>query len=74
MKQRIPRPGSDAYYIDKILRYESEYERGNAPKDGYAPIMLELLMQLLIGSRIRLKLLSFLLGFALCVLLMAVTR
>lgn len=65
MKQRVPRPGSNAYYIEKILRYEAQHERGEDIKDGYAPIMLELLMQLLISSRIRLRLLCGFLGFTL---------
>ena len=65
MKQRTPRLGSTAYYIEKVLRYEAEHKRGEAAEDGYAPIMLELLLQLLIGSRIRLGLFSGLVGFVL---------
>ena len=51
MKQRRPKPGSVSYYIEKVIRYRTEYETGEGFKNGNPPIVTELLLSLLISVR-----------------------
>lgn len=62
MKKRPPSPGSNRYYIEKILRYEAENGK------GYSSIVLELLLQQLVVMRLRLRLACFVLFAALGIL------
>ena len=51
MRKRKPKPGSIAYYIEEVIRYRSEHKAGEGLKDGYPPIVAELLLSMLISVR-----------------------
>ena len=51
MKNRVPKPNSIPYYIDKVFEYHASYQAAGRPKDGYPPIVTELLLGLLIEVR-----------------------
>ena len=50
-KRRNHRAGSIAYYIEKVVGYRTEYETTDQLKDGYPPVMAELLLSMLIEVR-----------------------
>lgn len=61
MKKRVPKPGSTPYYIEKVIGYRAEYETGEGFKDGYPPVVAELLLSILISVRaVRFSALFFL--------------
>lgn len=72
MKPRKPRPGSTSDYIQKVLRYQTEYKTGQNLKQGYPPVMAELLLSLLVEVRTLLKAACLLLGFLAALLLKSV--
>jgi len=49
--KRKPKPCSIPYYIEKVIGYRAEHEAGKGFKDGYPPIVLELLLSILISVR-----------------------
>ena len=51
MKERLPNVGSIAHYIEEVVGYKSKYETGEEIKEGYPPIVAELLLSLLIEVR-----------------------
>ena len=50
-KHRAPKPQSIAYYIEKVIGYRTEYETTDQVKNGYPPVVAELLLSLLIEVR-----------------------
>ena len=72
MKSRKPRPGSTSDYIQKVLRYQAQYETGQNLKQAYPPIMAELLLSLLVEVRAFLKASCLILGFLAALLLKSV--
>ena len=51
MRKRKPKPGSVSYYIEEVICYRAEYEASNGLKDGYPPVVPELLLSILISVR-----------------------
>ena len=60
--QRKKKPGSISYYVEKVIGYRAQCEAGYGIKDGYPPVVLELLLGILIGVRSVLYTLCGLLG------------
>ena len=50
-RDRKPNFNSTAYYIEEVVRYRSEQEAAEQLKDGYAPLMLEMQLAILISVR-----------------------
>ena len=50
-RERKPNFNSTAYYIEEVVRYRSEQEAAEQLKDGYAPLMLEMQLAILISVR-----------------------
>lgn len=51
MRKRKPKPDSIPYYIEEVICYRSEYEASDGLKDGYPPVVPELLLSILISVR-----------------------
>lgn len=51
MKKKPPKPSSIPYYIEKVVCYRTEYETRKDFKDGYPPVVAELLLSILISVR-----------------------
>ena len=47
--KRKPKPYSAAYYIEEVVKYRSEYKSGAGFKDGYPPVVPELLTSIYLG-------------------------
>lgn len=62
MHQREPKPDSIPYYIEEVVRYRSEKETSDNFKDGYPPVVPELLLSILISVRAIRHALCFLSG------------
>ena len=65
MLKRKPKPCSIPYYIEEVVKYRSEYEAGKGFKDGYPPVVTELLLSILISVRAIRGLLCGAIGFLL---------
>ena len=50
-RERKPNFNSTAYYIEEVVRYRSDQEAAEHLKDGYAPLMLEMQLAILISVR-----------------------
>lgn len=50
-KHRNHRAGSIPYYIEEVVSYRTEQETSDQLKNGYPPVMAELLLSLLIEVR-----------------------
>ena len=51
MRKRKPKPDSIPYYIEEVICYRAEYEASDGLKDGYPPVVPELLLSILISVR-----------------------
>ena len=69
MKQRRPKPVSIAYYIEEVVGYRAKYESAQNLKDGYPPVVPELILSILISIRAIRYAFCFLTGFLLAFLL-----
>lgn len=61
-KERKHRAGSIPYYIEEVVSYRTEKKTGDGFKDGYPPIVPELLLSLLIEVRTFCRASRFLIG------------
>lgn len=61
-KKKSPKPGSLTYYIEAVVGYRAEYETAENFKEGYPPVVAELLLSLLISVRAIRHSFSFLVG------------
>lgn len=61
-KKRKNRAGSIPYYIEEVVSYRSEKETDDSLKDGYPPVVQELLLSLLIEVRTFCRAGRFLIG------------
>ena len=50
-RERKPNINSTAYYIEEVVRYRSDKEANDCIEDGYAPLMLEMQLAILISVR-----------------------
>ena len=73
-KKRKHRAGSISYYIEKVVSYSSEYETGDSFKDGYPPVMAELLLSILIEVRTLFTALRILVGALIGSILVALLK
>lgn len=68
-KRNDHRAGSIPYYIEEVVGYRANYETTDNLKDGYPPVVAELLLSILISLRAVRGLLASLGGFSLGLLL-----
>lgn len=61
-KKKRPKPGSLTYYIEAVIGYRTKYEAAEHLKDGYPPVMAELLLSLLISVRVIRRCFAVLIG------------
>ena len=61
-KDKLPKPYSIDYYIEEVVRYRTRYESGYGCKDGYPPVVPELLLSILIGTHYIFRALCLALG------------
>lgn len=70
-EERAKKAGTIAYYIEKVVSYRSHYETSDKIKDGYPPVVPELLLSLLIEVRTLFTFARFLICFMLGLLFKA---
>ncbi len=73
-KRRNHRAGSIPYYIEEVVSYRTKYEAADNLKDGYPPVVPELLLSILISLRAVRGLLAGLVGFSLGLLISSALR
>lgn len=49
MPKRKPKPCSVPYYIEEVVGYGTKYKTGDGFKDGYPPVVAELLLSIYIS-------------------------
>lgn len=63
-KNRPPDFNSTSYYIEEVVRYHAQYESEDRLKDGYPPVVAEMLLAILISLRAIRHILFFCFGLA----------